>query len=140
MKVLGKADTIEALGGTAVFVVHDEPQAVREGLLRGLRVPFPVLVDADRRSYRAWGMSRSSIAGVWLDPRVWARYLGQLARGERLLRLGKDTLQLGGDFVVDSSGFVSYARAQRRDDRPPVLTLIAELARAGGASTFDGSG
>jgi hypothetical protein len=131
VKVLEKADAIDASGGTAVFVVHDDPQAVREGLLRGLEVPFPVLLDPQRRGYAAWGMRRSSVAGVWLDPRVWARYAGQVARGERLLRLGEDTLQLGGDFVVDPAGVVVYARPQRRDDRPPVLALLAEVERAG---------
>jgi hypothetical protein len=44
-----------------------------------------------------------------------------------------DTLQLGGDFVVDPAGIVVYARPQRRDDRPPVLALLGELERAGGA-------
>ena len=85
-------------------VVHDEPEAVRDGLLHGLEVPFPVLLDLERRGYAAWGMRRSSVAGVWLDPRVWARYAGEVARGQRLLRLGVDTLQLGGDFVVDRTG------------------------------------
>jgi hypothetical protein len=133
VKVLEKADVIEASGGTAVFVVHDEPEAVRDGLLHGLEVPFPVLLDLERRGYAAWGMRRSSVAGVWLDPRVWARYAGEVARGQRLLRLGVDTLQLGGDFVVDPAGIVVYARPQRRDDRPPVLALLGELERAGGA-------
>jgi hypothetical protein len=131
VKVLEKADTIETSGGTAVFVVHDDPQAVRNGLMRGLEMSFPVLVDPERRGYAAWGMKRSNVAGVWLDPRVWARYVSQLARGQRLLRLGEDTLQLGGDFVVDPAGVVVYARPQRRDDRPPVLALLAELERAG---------
>lgn len=134
MKVLDKADTIEALGATAVFVVHDDPQAVRAGLLRSLEVPFPVLVDPKRQGYAAWGMRRSSVAGVWLDPRVWARYAREVARGQRLLRLGEDTLQLGGDFIVDPAGVVTYARPQRRDDRPPVLALLDELRRAGGAT------
>jgi hypothetical protein len=47
------------------------------------------------------------------------------------LPLGEDTLQLGGDFVVDRAGFVVYARPQQRDDRPPVITLLDELVRAG---------
>jgi len=67
---------------------------------------------------------------VWLDPRVWARYAALVAHGERPRLLGRDTLQLGGDFVVDPDGIVTYARPQRRDDRPPVSVLIHELRAA----------
>lgn len=132
MKVLGKRDRIEALGGAVVFVVHDDAARVREGLLRGLDVFFPVLVDRERRAYEAWGMGRSSVAGVWLDPRVWLRYARLLAGGHPPLRLGGDTLQLGGDFVVDPAGVVTYARPQKRDDRPPVGVLLDELRLAAG--------
>ncbi len=135
MKVLDQQEKLDALGATVLFVVHDEPERVRRGLLDGLDVPFPVLVDTQRIAYRAWGLRRSSMAGVWLDPRVWLRYAVLLARGERLRRLGGDTLQLGGDFVVGPDGNVTYARPQRRDDRPSVIALVNELratARASG--------
>lgn len=135
MKVLGKRDHIGALGAAAVFVVHDDAARVREGLLRGLDVPFPVLVDKERRAYAAWGMRRSSVAGVWLDPRVWLRYARLLAGGHPPLRPGADTLQLGGDFVVDPAGVVTYARPQTRDDRPPVGVLVTELRLAAGEPT-----
>lgn len=132
MKVLSRKRQLDDLGATAVFVVHDDPTLVRNGLLSGLDVPYPVLVDRERAAYRAWGMRRSSVAGVWLDPRVWARYAGLVVRGERLRRLGADTLQLGGDFVVGSDGIVTYARPQLRDDRPPVAELLRELRLAAG--------
>jgi hypothetical protein len=53
-----------------------------------------------------------------------------LAGGERLRRLGRDPLQLGGDFVVDPQGRIAYARPQRRDDRPAVGELLGALERA----------
>jgi len=130
VKVLGQKARLDEIGAAAVFVVFDAPERVRGGLLRGLDIPFPVLVDADRDAYRAWGLRRSSVAGVWLDPRVWKRYAALLVRGERLGLPGTDTLQLGGDFVVDRDGIVTYARPQQRDDRPPVLALVSELERA----------
>lgn len=130
MKVLSQKPRLDALGATALFVVHDEAALVRRGFLDGLDVPYPVLVDLDRTAYHAWGLARSSRAGVWLDPRVWAHYTALLARGERLRPLGRDTLQLGGDFVVDGDGIVTYARPQRRDDRPPVSLLVRELRAA----------
>jgi hypothetical protein len=42
-----------------------------------------------------------------------------------------DTLQLGGDFVIDSEGRVHFAHPQESaDDRVPVGILVRELERA----------
>jgi len=130
VKVLGYRQRLDEIGATAVFVTFDDPEPVRDRLLAGLDVPYPVLVDREREAYRAWGLRRSSVAGVWLDPRVWARYASLLVRGERLRRPGSDTLQLGGDFVIDPEGIVVYARPQERDNRPPVGELLDVLRRA----------
>lgn len=136
MKVLKRRDRLEAVGGAAVFVVHDEPELVRRTLLAGLDVPFPVLVDLERRAYQAWGLRRGSIFGTWLYPPAWAGYARLLASGrERLRGRGRDTLQLGGDFVVDRAGTIVYARPQQRDDRPPVAVLLRELERASAVSS-----
>jgi hypothetical protein len=127
VKVLHSRRRIAAAGGEAVFVVHDPLDRVRAGMLAGLSVPWPVLV---RRAYHAWGLGRARLADIWLSPVLWARYARLLASGERLRRLGRDTLQLGGDFVVDPNGRIAFARRQRRDDRPPVGVLLAALERA----------
>jgi hypothetical protein len=129
VKVLQQRQRIDA-AGTALFIAFDTPERLRDSLLHGLEVPYPILVDGDRRAYRAWGLERGSVLGVWGDPRVWFRYGRELASGVRLRRPGADTLQLGGDFVVDPAGAVVYARPQRRDDRPPVAELVRALERA----------
>ncbi len=130
MKVLHHRDRIARAGGAAVFVVHDPPERVRAGLLRDLDVPWPVLVDLDRVAYRAWGLRRAAFQTVWLDPRVWGRYGRLVLGGQRLQRLGRDSLQLGGDFVIGPDGVVTWARPQRADNRPPVGVLLDELERA----------
>lgn len=127
MKVLGYRSRIEALGAAVLAVVHDEPERVHGSLLAGLDVPFPVLVDRERAAYRAWGLGRASFARIWLDPRVWARYARGALETGRPGRLGVDTLQLGGDFVVDPAGRVVYSRPQVTDDRPPVGVLLETL-------------
>jgi hypothetical protein len=129
VKVLRSRQRLAAVGGEAVFVVHDPPDRVRGGILAGLAVPWPVLLDLDRVAYRAWGLGRASLTQIWLSPALWARYARLLAGGERLRRLGRDTLQLGGDFVVDPAGRIAYARPQRRDDRPAVGVLLRALER-----------
>ena len=130
MKVLGYKHRLDEIGAVVVFVTFDDPEPVCDRLLAGLEVPYPVLVDREREAYRAWGLRRSSVAGLWLDPRLWARYTSLLVRGERLRRPGSDTLQLGGDFVIDRDGIVIYARPQQRDDRPPVRELLGALRQA----------
>ena len=134
VKVLHHRRRVDALG-TAVFVAFDPPQLLERTLLRGLELPYPLLVDPERSAYRAWGLGRGSVLGVWADLRVWLRYARELARGERLRRPGSDTLQLGGDFVIDPKGAVAYSRPQRRDDRPPVAELLQALERAAREST-----
>jgi alkyl-hydroperoxide reductase/thiol specific antioxidant family protein len=130
VKVLQRRERLEAAGATALFVAFDEPALLRRTLLAGLELPYPLLVDRDRRAYAAWGLGRASALKIWADPRVWVRYLHAVAGGERPTRFGSDTLQLGGDFVVDSAGLLAYARPQHTDDRPPVAVLLAAVEEA----------
>lgn len=132
MKVLRRQDRLAAAGGTALFVVHDEPERVGATMLAGLAVPYPVLVDLERRAYADWGLHRARWATVYLDPRVWLRYARMLAGGERMPPTGRDTLQLGGDFVVGPDGRIVYARPQQVDDRPPVGVLLQHVEDASG--------
>jgi hypothetical protein len=57
------------------------------------------------------------------------RAYGRLLRAGRRPRLpSEDTLQLGGDFIVDPEGRVAYAyRSAGPDDRPSVDDLLAAL-------------
>ena len=128
MKVLTLADKVERMEATAVFVSFDRSDTLERQMLSGIdELRFPVLVDVERTAYRAWGLRRASVATVWLDPRVWRSYARLLLGGERIRGRGSDTLQLGGDFVVDEQGIVVYSRPQERDDRPAVHELIRAL-------------
>lgn len=133
MKVRDRAGRLEASGAAALFVVHDEPERVRRQLLAGIDdLPFPVLVDQERRAYTAWGLHRASWARIWLDPAVWKQYQRLLRSGHRIRGAGADTRQLGGDFIVGPSGMIAYSRPQRRDDRPPVGELLSIVEEIGG--------
>lgn len=132
MKVVERQERIERADGMAVFVVHDEPEEVRSIMLDGLDVPFPVVYDLERRIYDGWGLERAPWWRIWLDPGVWTRYARLLAGGERVRGAGRDTRQLGGDFVVAPGGAIDYARPQQRDDRPPAGKLVDRLERLAG--------
>jgi hypothetical protein len=125
--VRDRADRLHAADATALFVVHDEPDLIRQQLLADIEAPFPMLVDRHRTAYATWGLGRAPWWRIWLDPAVWGSYARLLGSGERVRGSGKDVLQLGGDFVVAPDGSVAYSRPQQRDDRPPVGELLAVI-------------
>jgi hypothetical protein len=95
---------------------------------RELKLGVPLYGDPSRAAYGAFGFERGSVARVWLDPRVWASYTSLLARGRRLHRPQEDTLQLGGDVVLDADLGVRWIyRSRGPEDRPSVDRLIAAL-------------
>lgn len=125
MKVVERQDRLDAAGAQAVFVVHDDPDLIRETMLEDLEVPFPVLVDLHRDAYRDWGIRRAGVTTIFLDPGVWMQYAKLLVGGSEKLRTsGRDPLQMGGDFIVAPDGTLAYSRPQRKDDRPPVGRLV----------------
>jgi hypothetical protein len=65
---------------------------------------------------------------------VWRQYWRLLRSGERLRHAGRDTLQLGGDFVIGPDGRLVYSRPQEADDRPPVGVLLRTLEAAQASS------
>lgn len=82
------------------------------------------MADKARAVYRAYGLGRGPWWRVW-GPRVLLGYARLLRAGRRLERPTDDTLQLGGDFVVDRGGKIAYAyRSEDPDDRPSVDALV----------------
>ncbi|GAC1318712.1 MAG: hypothetical protein NVSMB25_08500 [Thermoleophilaceae bacterium] len=125
-------ERIEAAGGLVVTVVCDEPARVRAGLLRGVEVAHPVVVDIDRSTYRSWGLRRASRTSFVTRPGWIADYaLAAVRTADRPRRPGHDVRQLGGDFVIAPSGRVALSRPQAGfDDRPPAGELVQALERA----------
>ncbi len=133
MKVRDRWSRWEAVDAAALFVVFDEPDLVRRTMLADLEVgalPFTVLVDRERASYVRWGLSRAPWHTIWLHPAVYRTYWRLLRSGDRLRAGGRDTLQLGGDFVIGPDGDVVLSRPQQRDDRPPVGELLRAATQA----------
>jgi hypothetical protein len=108
-----------------LFVSFDTPEQLRQVLLAGVDLRFPLGIDPERETYHRWGLVRAPWWRIWLDPGVWIRYARLIRSGERVRGRGADPLQLGGDFVVAPDGRVAYARPQIRDDRPAVGELLA---------------
>ncbi len=125
------SDRLEQLGDdTAVaLITFTDPDNLVEYSAR-TRFPFPILTDPDRRSYAAYGLGRGSIGRVW-GPAAARRYLQIFREGGigGLARPIEDTLQLGGDFVIDPQGLLAYGYwGAGPDDRPSVDELVAAVA------------
>jgi peroxiredoxin len=111
---------------TEVLIVSfgDERQA--RLWLHATAVRFPLLLDPERRVYRAYGLERS-VARTW-TPRVVWYYLRRLAAGRHLEPIEGDPHQLGGDFIIDTRGIVRFAHREWDPvDRPSVARLLEVL-------------
>ena len=104
------------------------PPALLAAFEREMDLQFPIYGDPGRAAYEAFGLGRGSVARVWLDPRVWRSYAKLVGRGRRMHAVREDTLQLGGDVVLDAEGRVRWTyRSRGPEDRPSVDELIAAL-------------
>jgi hypothetical protein len=124
----------EELGVRVVVVSFAAPEMLAAYSARLGLAGAVLLSDVDRAAYRAFGFARGSTARVWLDPRVWRRYAGLVARGRRPERPDEDTLQLGGDVLV-AGGRVTWVYASAGpEDRPTLDEVRAALSGSGPAS------
>ncbi len=89
----------------------------------GLR--WPLLVDADRRLYRAYGMRKARLRHLWGAATFRAYWREALL--EEYPRVPRaDTAQQGGDVLIDPAGLVRFHHVGRGPaDRPPVHRLLA---------------
>ena len=94
-----------------------------------------VLVDPDRKTYRAAGAKIATVDELW-HPRIVAR-AAKITAGERLVqgRTQGHAAQLGGVLVVARDGRIAWARmADDASDNPPteeVLKAAREAADTG---------
>lgn len=120
------------LPGRIVVVTFATPELLA-GFEAELELGLELLADPDRALYAALGLGRGSVARVWLHPRVWRRYARLVVTGTRLRRAQGDTLQLGGDAVLDAEGRLSWIhRSDGPEDRPTLGRLRYALVEAGG--------
>jgi hypothetical protein len=117
-------DEFRARGAEVLALCFDPPERA-ERYAREQGLPFPLLVDLERRVYRAYGLERGGLWG-FLHPRVALGYLPLMLAGRRPQPPHTDPLQLGGDFVVDPAGLLALAQPSRSAaDYPTVAELLA---------------
>lgn len=107
-----------------IAVVRFEAAPLVRAYLADTSIVWPVLIDADRGLYRAYGMHRGRLSDIW-GLRTWIAYAKELARGRLPRSSGGDTRQLGGDVLIDPDGTVRLHHVgDGPADRPPVAAIL----------------
>ena len=92
---------------------------------------WPLLLDAARDLYRAYGIDRGSHWAIY-GPSSWWGYIKLLARGRRLKLPTDDTHQRGGDVLIDPDAIIRLHHVGHRPvDRPSVESLLNAVRQAG---------
>ncbi len=90
-------------------------------------LPWPILVDETRATYRGYGMLSASRWNVW-GPGTWWAYLKAMLRGETLRKSEGDVYQRGGDVLIAPDGIVAlHYVGNGPADRPAVENLLARI-------------
>lgn len=90
-------------------------------------IEFPLLVDEERKAYRAAGLSSASILHVLRRDNARARARAK-RRGHRQHALGKNPFQLGASFVFEPGNRDAYVhQSETFGDNAPVEELIGAL-------------
>ncbi len=98
---------------------------------RAQRLPYQCLSDPARRSYRAFGLRRGSVAEV-MGPAPALAYLRAAGKGHLAGRPVGDVYQLGGIFLLNTDGRIAFARYPRHaGDHPAPGEIARAVAQAG---------
>lgn len=115
----------EALNTRIVVISFNQPGQARIWLDE-TNAPFTLLLDPDRKAYRAYGLEYSLLRSWGLN--VWQRYAQLLFSGRKWRGIQGDSGQLGGDIIVDSNGRIRFAyRSHDPTDRPDIHVLLTAL-------------
>ncbi len=90
------------------------------------KIPFPLLVDHRKETYRAMDIRRGSAWEV-LGPPMWIRHLqAYMRQGFSLAK--QDWHQLAGVVIADRGGHIVFShKALDPADNPPVTKLLAAV-------------
>ena len=120
-------EDLEQVGIRPLIVTFEAEDAAREYVIE-TGLPWPLLVDRDRRLYRIYKMHRARLRDLWGVATMRAYW--REARNGCFPRLPRaDTGQQGGNVLIDPGGIVRFHHVGRGPaDRPLVKTLLAVAA------------
>lgn len=90
-------------------------------------IPFELLVDRRKETYRALDLKRTSLYSL-IGPPVWIRFGKALLQGKPSGKPNQDAYQLGGTVVVKPGGTIAFIhRAEDITDNYPVEKVLSHL-------------
>lgn len=122
-------DEIVAAGGSVVAIgMGQVPMAAH--FRDEQEIPFPLIVDRTKQTYRALEIQKGGIASV-MGPTVWLKAAMNMFKGHRPVKKPKqDPFQLGATAIVKAGGEISHLhRAGDSSDNYPVDDVIEELRK-----------
>ncbi len=91
---------------------------------------FRLLLDHEKAVYHTYGLDRSFLR-TWNLKIVWS-YVKMMRAGRKWRGIQGDSMQMGGDFIIDKEGSVRLAyRSHDPTDRPPIEQLLNVLRQIG---------
>lgn len=122
----GHQDELKRLNAGVLVVSFSARTEAARAWLEETCPSFIMLLDPERKVYRAYGLKRSWLR-IWNPVAAWD-YIRLLLSGQRVRGIEADPYQLGGDFIVDTKGVLRLAyRSRVATDYPPVADLLALL-------------
>ena len=120
-------DEIKGKGAEVVSIGMGWPAAAAD-FREQFDVPFPVIVDHTKQTYRALELGRASLAQL-IGPGVLLRGVKSLLTGHGMaVKPQQDPKQLGGVVVADRGGAIRYRYVSKTQaDNPPTDEVIAAL-------------
>ena len=121
-------EELDRLGVQTLVVTFEGREAARE-YLEEIRLFWPLLVDTERRLYRAYDMNAARLRHLWGFATM--RAYGREALRGRFPRMPRaDTGQQGGNVLIDPAGVVRLHHVGRGPaDRPTVASVLAARAK-----------
>ena len=126
-QLCGHQDELKRLNVTVLVVSFSSRTVAARAWLQETCPSFTMLLDPERKVYRAYGLKSSWLRTV--NPSAAWDYIRLLLSGQRVRGIEADPYQLGGDFIVDTKGVLRLAyRSRVATDFPPVADLLAILS------------
>jgi peroxiredoxin len=118
--------------GIDVVLVSSGTAAQAEVFRRDYKVPFTVICDPDRVLFRMYSLREMTLRD-YLSPRMWLKSIQVMAQGYGHKSGEGSEKQLGGVFIIETSGRVAYAHiAADAADHPSPKEILQAAATLGG--------
>lgn len=122
-------DDFARIGASVVMIAYHDPEQVMTNLVRELELPYTLLLDPSRQTYRRWGLEQATWRNA-LSPGLYVAAIRMKLSGvKEMPAIPGPPTQMGGDFVIDREGRLTFVKYMKSfHDRAKVPVLLSALA------------